>query len=285
MKKVLAILCSAALALSLFNGVYAEERVNLALAGTAITDSVSASYSQHSTDLLNDGDYNTRWQSNKEMAENGEQSDDLAPWCGIYWEEAKTVASIALWSEASDPAINGFDIYYAAEYAGDATVWTEITDFIAVRDTNNCGGDNSSDNDSTDWINFAPVDAEAIKVVGRTRENKNQYLSVWELEVFGEAENLAAETAVNEGVKDVFVATDIAEADLDAGEVIKAEYTITKADGTSASGASYITSAYNRITLGTLTFYHSTDYVTGIKFTNVPEDATIDVTFSIAVEE
>lgn len=300
MKKVLAILCAMALTVSCMAVTAFADDVNLALDATAIADSVN---SQFGGDIinLNDGDILTRWQSDKKMLTDGNvQTEENAPWFGLVWDEAQTFNTLVLWFEASNPSTDGFKVFVADNYAEDATVWTEVTGFNVARDTENCGGtDPNNDNDSTDTVTFAEaVTAKAIKVVGYTAENKNDALSVWEIEVFNVAAAdepatigdgvVKAETAVVDGVKSVFVATNVAEADVPAGASIKASYTIT-VDGETATGEELITAAYTSIALGEaeltaadINGADAADFVTGILFNNVPENATIEVVFTVA---
>lgn len=300
MKKVLAILCAMALTVSCMAVTAFAADGNLALGATAIADSVN---SQYGGDIinLNDDDYATRWQSDKKMLTDGNvQTEENAPWFGLVWDEAQTFNTLVLWFEASNPSTDGFKVFVADNYAEGDTVWTEVTGFNVARDTENCGGNNDSGDDSTDTVTFAEaVTAKAIKVVGYTAENKNDALSVWEIEVFNVAAAdepatigdgvVKAETAVVDGVKSVFVATNVAEADVPAGASIKASYTITLEDGKIATGEELITAAYTSIALGEaeltaadINGADAADFVTGILFNNVPENATIEVVFTVA---
>lgn len=293
MKKIMAIVCAMAVAVSCMAVSAFADADNLALSATPITDSNDTQYGHGDPNNLIDGDLQTRWQSQKGMGKDGAvQEEALAPWFGLVWDDAQTFNTLVLWFEASDPAVDGYKVFVADEYAEDATVWTEVTGYTITRDTENCGGANDSDNDSTDTVVFAEaVTAKAIKVVGYTAENKNDLLSVWEIEVFN-AEVAAAGNSLTGTFEaatetEYFVATNVAVEDMAEGDVIVAEYTITR-NGASVTETVVITEAWSSITLGELTITSDVidggregDYVTGILFTNVDAADEIVVTFSI----
>lgn len=294
MKKIMAIVCAMAVAVSCMAVSVFADAENLALSGTAIADSVHATYNTNLIEYLNDGDILTRWQSNSKMVEAGNEAPtyETAPWAGIYWDEAQTFNTVVFWFEASNPTVDGFEVYIAEEYAGEETVWT-LVEGTVTRDTENCGGtDPNNDNDSTDTVVFAEaVTAEAVKVVGYIAENKNVDLSIWEIEVFN-AEVAAAGNSLTGTFEaatetEYFVATNVAVEDMAEGDVIVAEYTITR-NGATVSDSIVITEAWASITLGDLAITSDVidggregDYVVGVLFTNVDAADEIVVTFSI----
>ena len=214
MKKIIACVCAAALALSLSTAAFAA--TDLATGATVFVDSINDAYADANygallPDCINDNDDTTRWQGDKKMLGENATEDEIAnvdmstlPYFGFAWDEAVTIDSMLIKWEASDPAEGQIAIYYAAgdvslkeetepdgtQAAGEkwfmdnGTVWTKLdaSAYTAVR-----GDGIENGYASTDTITFkTPLNTKAIKVVAIKAQDKNDTLSVHEVDVTGE---------------------------------------------------------------------------------------------------
>ena len=263
------------------------------------------------TQYLNDGEQNDSnyWQP--------DGTDLNAPYyAGIYWETAKPFNTIVV--EFKHIGTEGFSI--SATYATENAAITEAktagnrafmnaAEGVAYKSGLVEGVDYTITPYETGdaakpvyVITFAtPVTSKMVKIdlAGYFSDGCAQApTEIYEIEVYNtaaadEAETIGdgtvtAETDSVSGVKSVFVATNVAEADVPAGASIKASFIIT-VDGQTGTGEKLITAAYTSIALGdetvtaaNITGADAADYVTGILFNNVPENATIEVVFTVA---
>lgn len=277
---------------------------NLALNKTGFADSTTPQFGPYTPDLALDGKVgkepdNTRWQTANE-----DKTADS--WMGVDFGAATTVNTVVIeWENKITEAS------YWVEYCNDAVLedttiahnnGTDVTFKTATSGTwNKVANADVQTGDKLSVITFDAVDARYIRVYIKADSAlsegcKSSTPSFFELSVYNIVEEptvigdgtVVLATSVVDGVKSVFVATNVAEADVPAGASIKASYTIT-VDGQTATGEKIITAAYTSITLGVetvtaadITGADAADYVTGILFNNVPQDATIEVVFTVA---
>lgn len=261
---------------------------NIALDSKGATATASSYYENESkrhpenaidgTGLIdNDDDY---WQAGNKDSN----------WIKISWEEAKTFNTVVVrWKNGSRTNVDklAFDNANGKEVTFDAAA-----DYVQ---NSGIGAQGTADKVNTDVINFnGSVTTNGVyvyisgefaggcgNVPGEVLAVEVYNLDTVEETIIGDG-NIEAETAVIDGVKSVFVATNVAEADLSANACIKASYTITKADGTFAEGEVFIRNAYSSIALGDEVISVEGEYVTGVLFNNVDEDATVEVKFTVA---
>ena len=148
---------------------------NLALNGTIIVDSVNETYGGEGY-LANDGDQETRWQSNSK-GNGGEEA-----WIGCTWSTPQNVRNIVIYWELAHPSTGGFRV----EISDNGTDWLPVP-FATSRDTSN------GDDYHVDTISLAEtVTTKYIRVVCfnafvnglGAKENPSAY----EFEVYGTSE-------------------------------------------------------------------------------------------------
>lgn len=138
--------------------------LNLAFQGTAIVDSNTVDNAGFTGGpaALNDGDLNTRWQSDAVKDENGTgllESEESPSWLGIQWDEAKTFDTIVCTWESAHPLEDGFYV----EISEDGETWTKV-EFTSVRTgTYNAGQETMDPDKQVDTITL--TEAATTKAV------------------------------------------------------------------------------------------------------------------------
>ncbi len=140
--------------------------INYAIGATAVSDSEHAEYTQHTTELVNDGNDLTRWQPNSQGT-----ADDPS-WIYLDFGEAITFDTVTILWETARSSLNG----YTLEYSDDAENWTVIED-ERTRDT--------LVDPQIDTCLFEAVTARYLRVYC-TENDGDKYTnpSIWELEVY-----------------------------------------------------------------------------------------------------
>ncbi len=141
-------------------------KMNLAMLGTAYADSEHEAYTNNKTFKVNDGDINSRWQSNSI----GEA--DAPAWIAIDFFTPLTFDKVSLIWEAARAPLNEYRI----EYSDDGENWTEVTNEAErTREEGN--------NQYTDICTFDAVTARHIRIFCDSHEGY-AYPSIWEFQVY-----------------------------------------------------------------------------------------------------
>lgn len=183
MKKVLAILCAAALTFSMCAVSFAEEASftgNIAPMATVEVDGVDE---DHSAEKAIDGDYQTRWKSDSAMT----QEDPSV--ITLKWDREYTISSVRVYWETNRPEEDGYKVMISTDGGDqwDSADVSMIRSDVSYEYNMNSGGENGGT--YKDVIIFdVPVPVNAIKIECVTGEatisGRKDKASIYELEVY-----------------------------------------------------------------------------------------------------
>lgn len=172
----IALVATCLVATTVPTAIVSADDTNLAITATADADSVNSQYGGDAINI-NDGDYDSRWQSNSAGS-----SVETMSWVSLDFGAATTFDKIVIKFENARATANGTTI----KVSSNGTDWTVVTATASeeVNEKNPAGGDM--------WVTEFTFDAQTAQYlkVEFTEAQDNgkgglwEYTSIWELEVY-----------------------------------------------------------------------------------------------------
>ncbi len=172
----LALAATCLIATSAPTAIVSADETNLAVTATATADSVNTQWGGDIANI-NDGDYDTRWQSN-----NAGSSIETMSWVQLDFGVATTFDKVTVNFENARATANGT----AIKVSNNGTDWSDVTATASeeVNVKNPAGGDM--------WVTEFTFDAQTARYLKleftEAKENGKggfwEYTSIWEVEVF-----------------------------------------------------------------------------------------------------